>query len=414
MKKKAVGEPGFISNLLSTFSVRHASRSSGLSSADLKTIQGELYLEAAARNQFTALIFMILGLFYFILDLSLCIYSGGIDRTNVLGMTGCILYFFSSAIYFLVYHFYLKKHPKSIRAAIDFFYAAVFSAALIFMYKDFLSFEGARLSDFSFATIVLALYCFVPLISSLDWGVMAILELTMPLLVKYLAGASVSFLHYYQTFIIIAVFLLGSLSLRTLNFTQRVTLYKNKLANDRLKSLMAKDGLTGMGNRYAMAIDEKILQKTEPQGDVYFFMMDIDNFKLYNDEFSHPAGDECLKLVSQALDNILSGHSLKLYRFGGEEFLAFGALSLKTALSLSVELKDSVSRLKIPAPKGYLLPYISISIGVSRLDASSFTLKKGIEEADRSLYLSKNRGRNLCSYKDVSYSSQKEIPSFIS
>lgn len=115
-----------------------------------------------------------------------------------------------------------------------------------------------------------------------------------------------------------------------------------------------------------------------------------------------------MKLIANCLTNVLSEAGLKLYRYGGEEFLSYGFLSNEDeAIKLGLSLKEAVAKLKIDTPEGSRFPYVSISIGISSLTSASFSLKDGIEMADKALYLSKNRGRNLCSYGEVSYANEQ-------
>jgi diguanylate cyclase (GGDEF)-like protein len=393
----------FGKGLRSTFSSSYAKKQYGLSDEDLSSISLTLYENERDRSVFGCIVFLCLGLFYLIYDLTTGIYSGGLDSINRLGLAGVCFYIIPSLIYLVLRFTKVLKKKNGIRFATDFLFLGIFTGAMFLYYKDFLCYEGAQISDFSFTTIVFFLYCFIPLVDPLDWLIMTFLQIGVPPYLKWLAGSSLAFGHIYQTSIVVMVFVLGSLTRRTLNFIQEETNFENERANKRLASMMEKDELTGALNRYAMRKDSTFFSKTD-SGVVFFFMLDIDNFKLYNDSFSHLKGDQCLKLIVSSLTNVLSGAGLKLYRYGGEEFLSYGKLANENeALSLGLALKDAVLALKIDTPKGSKIPYVTISIGISSLTSASFSLKDGIEMADKALYLSKNRGRNLCSYADKSY-----------
>lgn len=397
----------FGSGLFSTFSPSYAKKKYNLTKDDLSAISNTLYINERDRSFFASVIFFCLGLFYLILDLASGYYSQGFDSINRLSLAGVCFYMIPSLIYGIVRFCPFMKKKNAIRIFTDFFFLGIFTGAMILYYKDFLCYEGAQISDFSFTTIVFFLYCFIPLVDPADWLIMTALQIGVPPYLKWLAGSSLSFSHIYQTSIVVMVFILGSLMRRTLNFVQEETNFENEKANQQLSSMMEKDELTGALNRYAMRKDSTFFSSSD-SGLVFFFMFDIDNFKLYNDSFSHPKGDQCLKLIANCLTNVLSEAGLKLYRYGGEGSLSYGFLSNEDeAIKLGLSLKEAVAKLKIDTPEGSRFPYVSISIGISSLTSASFSLKDGIEMADKALYLSKNRGRNLCSYGEVSYANEQ-------
>lgn len=398
----------FLSALKATFSLPYAKKNYALNDDEMETISSRLYENERDRSLFGCIVFFCLGLFYLIYDLATGVYSNGLDSINTLGLAGVCFYMIPSLIYCALRFSKVLKNKNGIRWSTDILFLAIFAGAMFLYYKDFLCYEGAQVSDFSFTTIVFFLYTFIPLVDPVDWLMMAILQLGVPPFLKWLAGSSLAFAHIYQTSIIVMVFILGSLTRRTLNFIQEETNFENEQVNKRLSSMMERDELTGALNRYAMKKDSSFFASCD-NGLVFFFMFDIDNFKLYNDSFSHPKGDQCLKLIASCLTNVLSGAGLKLYRYGGEEFLSYGKLANEEeALNLGLALKGAVTGLKIDTPSGSRFPYVTISIGISSSTASSFSLKEGVEQADKALYLSKNRGRNLCSYGSESFANEAQ------
>ena len=106
----------------------------------------------------------------------------------------------------------------------------------------------------------------------------------------------------------------------------RIALLRVRLAsaNRKLEEMANRDGLTGLFNRRYMDLStdvawEEALGAGRPFG---LLMLDVDNFKKYNDHYGHQAGDDCLRSVAAALDEASAGLGANaiLARYGGEEF----------------------------------------------------------------------------------------------
>ena len=93
-------------------------------------------------------------------------------------------------------------------------------------------------------------------------------------------------------------------------------------AHQTLKSLALTDSLTGLGNRRRLdAVFEAELKRAHRQGyPVALVMLDLDYFKLYNDRYGHPAGDQCLRRFAELLQQALKRPADLAVRYGGEEF----------------------------------------------------------------------------------------------
>ena len=160
-----------------------------------------------------------------------------------------------------------------------------------------------------------------------------------------------------------------------------------------------EDPLTGMLNR--RGLEHKIRsswdQAVRNKHIVAVIMMDIDNFKKYNDTFGHPQGDECLKRVSAAVKKAAMRSTDVCARVGGEEFLVFipEAANEVEALKLAEKIRKTVEGLKIPHAPTVSNEFVTISVGVAYLvPDESDTLQKLYGEADKSLYFAKRNGRN--------------------
>jgi two-component system chemotaxis response regulator CheY len=153
------------------------------------------------------------------------------------------------------------------------------------------------------------------------------------------------------------------------------------------------DTLTGLGNRLRLAEDLDVLcGRVARYGHVYSVaLLDIDDFKGFNDSSGHMAGDDVLRAVARALDHqIRSGDAL--YRYGGEEFLALlPEQSIDSAAIAAERLRASVEALAVPHPAGGV---VTVSIGVAALTDTGCRPDELFELADQALYRAKDGGRN--------------------
>jgi diguanylate cyclase (GGDEF)-like protein len=166
--------------------------------------------------------------------------------------------------------------------------------------------------------------------------------------------------------------------------------------NRELAALARRDPLTGLGNRRALEEDFALLEaRVSRYGHSYCVaLLDLDNFKSYNDRYGHQAGDDALRTVAAQLkDQARTGDAI--YRYGGEEFLCvFPEQSLATAAQAVQRMRRGVAQLAVKHadnPPGFL----TISAGVARLDPhQTRSMSEVLEEADEALYRAKDLGRN--------------------
>jgi len=159
-----------------------------------------------------------------------------------------------------------------------------------------------------------------------------------------------------------------------------------------------RDGLTGVWNR--RAFDERLLEywrnaarKGRPLAVV---MVDVDHFKAYNDTLGHPAGDECLRQVAQALKSgVLRGSSM-LARYGGEEFVALlDEADAEAARSVAERMRQTVLSLAMPHPNSSVGSSVTVSAGAaSCIPLAEQDFRQLMNAADAALYRAKQSGRN--------------------
>jgi diguanylate cyclase (GGDEF)-like protein len=169
-------------------------------------------------------------------------------------------------------------------------------------------------------------------------------------------------------------------------------------ANARLARLVATDPLTNVANR--RRLDEVLdaeWHKAQEGGSIGFLMIDIDNFKLYNDEMGHVAGDRCLQHVAETIEENTRSTDL-LARYGGEEFaIVMPGADIEQAAEAAERVRDAVVSMAEPFPA---LPLrdgvITVSIGVAAMvePESECEWEHLVTKADAQLYAAKRDGRN--------------------
>ncbi len=173
-------------------------------------------------------------------------------------------------------------------------------------------------------------------------------------------------------------------------------------ANRRLHTLSRVDSLTGLANRRALrAFVTQLWRLVERDRiDAAIIMIDIDHFKLYNDNLGHQAGDECLRQVADALAASASRPLDLVARYGGEEFMvALGNTSLDQALIVAERMRRAVIDLDIDHPTSEH-GNVTVSLGVASVRSTSDpTTEQTAQIADDALYVAKEAGRNCVAYR---------------
>lgn len=170
-----------------------------------------------------------------------------------------------------------------------------------------------------------------------------------------------------------------------------------------LRRLSTCDALTGLFNRRYLDenLSNEAIRASRQHYDLYLLLIDIDNFKVYNDKYGHQQGDRLLQELARIIlrsirDNVDSG-----YRYGGDEFAA-------TILHANPQQALMVAeRLRTEYNERNLVP-TSLSIGIAKLKNSHKTLEEDLDDlirkADQALYLAKNNGGDQNVMLDLSLS----------
>ena len=158
------------------------------------------------------------------------------------------------------------------------------------------------------------------------------------------------------------------------------------------------DALTGLGNRRSMqeSFPREIARCIEDDKPVALIMVDVDNFKDFNDKFGHIAGDRALTAVAGILKHQFRPHDV-LVRYGGDEFaVLLPGIDEETALSVADRVRTAVCGDTTDSGDSLIKIPIKISMGIATLDGPG-SLESLIRAADAALYRAKHAGRNSVS-----------------
>lgn len=181
--------------------------------------------------------------------------------------------------------------------------------------------------------------------------------------------------------------------------TSRVLAEKALQASEcRYKELSSTDELTGLFNKrhFNQHLEMEVARAKRYGHPLALMIMDIDNFKHYNDTYGHPAGDVVLATLGKLLKKSLRLNDLAC-RYGGEEFVVIlPETEGETALMLAERIRERFAALEFSPAEG-LVVQKTLSIGVAQLktDESGAAL---LQRADQNLYAAKNSGRNRTVY----------------
>lgn len=164
--------------------------------------------------------------------------------------------------------------------------------------------------------------------------------------------------------------------------------------NLQLAEAARTDALTGLYNRHRLEEDEPVLDEGLRRYGRPFAvgLVDVDDFKGYNDRYGHQAGDDVLRRVAGGLRGAVRQGDLA-YRYGGEEFLiVFPAQGISAAHVAAERARSTIAGLGIEHPaSGHGI--VTISVGVAAA-VEGGNLERAVQDADLALYEAKAAGRN--------------------
>jgi diguanylate cyclase (GGDEF)-like protein len=160
--------------------------------------------------------------------------------------------------------------------------------------------------------------------------------------------------------------------------------------------LSITDPLTGLLNRRYLEerLGEEFERSKRHRFPMSFLMIDIDNFKEYNDRHGHQAGDLALEITAQCLKSALRSADVAS-RYGGEEFsILLPQTNAAEALVIAERIRSRVEKSSYPHGESQPGGAITVSIGISAFGPKLETPSAIIGAADHALYVAKSRGKN--------------------
>lgn len=166
----------------------------------------------------------------------------------------------------------------------------------------------------------------------------------------------------------------------------------------RLSSLSMTDGLTQIANRryFDDFYSAEWRRACREQGNIGLIMIDVDNFKSFNDHYGHLQGDQCLTQIAQQLKSVVQRPRDFVARFGGEEFIVIlPSIQPEGLVVVAERLKQAIDHLNITHDYSNASNIVTVSMGLAWGEPDkSYLPTEIIAAADEALYSAKDAGRN--------------------
>ncbi|WP_262268498.1 sensor domain-containing diguanylate cyclase [Microvirga yunnanensis] len=190
-------------------------------------------------------------------------------------------------------------------------------------------------------------------------------------------------------------------TLATLGWALAAELRRREETEAELSVLAVTDGLTGLANRrmFDKQLETEWLRASREKSPVSLLLIDVDQFKAYNDIYGHPAGDECLRTLAKAVASAARRPGDLAARYGGEELVVLlPDLDEVGAALVAEDIRAKVEALRMRHEASFPSRILTVSIGsatrIPSLDRSRIGPADLIALADDALYKAKQDGRN--------------------
>jgi diguanylate cyclase (GGDEF)-like protein len=173
-----------------------------------------------------------------------------------------------------------------------------------------------------------------------------------------------------------------------------VVAIENASLHRQVRRMANHDGVTDLYNhRYFQERLREMLQSADGQRPVSLMMVEIDQFKRYNDTFGHRQGDTALFGLSRALEQSTAARDGLVARYGGDEFVVIlPGVDQAEAIHIAREVRDQTYRLVAESLAEKNLPSVTLSIGVATFPEDARSAGDLIEAADQAMYVVKHSG----------------------
>ena len=162
------------------------------------------------------------------------------------------------------------------------------------------------------------------------------------------------------------------------------------------KMMAITDGLTGLYNKqfFIDKLDLEMERARRKKHDLSIILMDLDNFKHYNDTNGHPAGDTLLRSFSSLINVVIRKIDIAC-RYGGEEFVIILPETDKSgATKVAETIVEKTAKYPFEHREKQPLGFISVSVGIASFPVDTSEINEIVKKADEALYKAKAQGKN--------------------
>ena len=222
-------------------------------------------------------------------------------------------------------------------------------------------------------------------------GVVGVVQVTILAVFIYRGGFDLS--HGASSLFFFVVFMFGfSMIFNIQNRNHRITIADQL---EELEQLAVKDPLTGLNNRRFLLqfLEKEIARLRRLNSTISILLLDIDNFKLLNDNCGHSDGDAVIIAVADSLKNHFRESDI-ICRYGGDEFLIImSGTNAEIARDRSASIQKSIAQESFEN-ECVLARKVTLSIGIASFPRHGETVDALIKAADAALYRAKAQGKN--------------------
>lgn len=198
--------------------------------------------------------------------------------------------------------------------------------------------------------------------------------------------------HWISVSYYLLLLIIGAISRYVHEYSQR----EQFLVRQLLGWVAQHDSLTGLANRrsFDAALKQTLLQARRDGQPLTLLLLDLDNFKAYNDSLGHPAGDALIRVFGEVLGRFSRRPMDLAARVGGEEFaLLLFDCDAQAAQTIARQILSALAERAVPHPAPVQGRYVTTSIGIVMWQPGQ-TADQLYHAADAALYRAKQAGKN--------------------
>lgn len=276
------------------------------------------------------------------------------------------------------------------RIILIFYPLAIATGLQLFMISDAMLGMLGVTETISAGILWIAVICFCPLSYFVDQIIITSLVGLSVIITPCIVTNFYPILEIHQYILIAIVYMVASFIFHNIFFYVECQQYYIEHENERLLDMSNHDPLTFCLNRNGLQSLLKFKEGQKVIQPIVVIVLDIDNFKQYNDNYSHLEGDKVLRHVTQTIRDTQKG-KYQLIRWGGDEFVIIkNVKNRQEAAQTCEEIRKCIENTSFSKKMK-----ITISVGGSfREEGELIDFNKFFQQADSSLYNAKNHGKN--------------------